>query len=138
MDSQSFFNAIIIIVGIIFAIAQWRNGRNKSAIDALSQANGTIDLLTKRADAFGNELEEMKKMHHDNELKIAKLEESNKHKDQLIDQYFAIITNRNPKLEETLLQVRDFLEVLTKNIAAATVAATTLPTGTKVTVETPK
>ena len=105
-------NICIAIGGVIFAIGQWRNGRSKKESDALSTANSTIDLLSKRADAFQKELEDMRKMHHENEIKIAKLEEVNKHKDALLEQYLRIISNRNPELEETLKQVRDFLEAL--------------------------
>ena len=117
---QIFLNTITAVGVIIYAIAQVRNGRSKKESDALASANGTIDLLTKRADAFSAELETMKKLHRDNEINIAKLEEASKHKDLLLEQYLKIITNRNPELENTLKEVRNFLEELNKKIGNGT------------------
>lgn len=113
---QAFISTLLTIGIIMYAIGQWRGGRVKKNDDAISSANQTMDLLKKQADAIQKDLDGAKQHIRDNEIQIAKMEESIKHKDMLLDQYFKIITNRNPDLEQTLKDVRFFLESLNKKI----------------------
>src|SRR5579862_7685880 len=109
--------AILGTVGVvIFGIAQWRNGRTSASQKQAQDAADTVALLKTRTDTLEKQLDEATKKIHDNEIAMAKMEEAMKHKDALIDQYFKIITNRNPDLEKTLEQVRDFLAALNEKI----------------------
>ncbi len=114
MDGFSVFLQTIIAVGVVFyAIGQWRNGNHNKNAEDISEANSTISVIKARADAFQSELEEAKRLHRENHDEIIRLQEALKHKDQMLEQYLKIITNRNPDLEVTLKEVRNFLEILT-------------------------
>lgn len=114
------FDILLGLGAIAFVFGQWRNGRRESKAETVSAYNGTIELLKSQISALeskSNQAEQENKSNHD---EILKLQEAIKHKDQQIDQYLKIITNRNPQLEETLKQVRDFLEVLNKKMVTGT------------------
>ena len=109
-------NIIVILGGLIFVIAQWKNGKGVKNAGDISIANSTIDLIQKQANAIGVELEKAQKqikLDHDD---IIRLQEANKHKDQLLKEYMTIITNRNPELEVVLKDVRNFLDALNRKI----------------------
>jgi len=117
MEGYSAFLSTILSIGILtYAIGQWRAGRRQNKTDDINTANSTIDLLNKRATAIEKELDLAKTHIRESEINIAKLEEALKHKDATIDLYFKIITNRSPELEQTLKDVRNFLEALNKKI----------------------
>jgi septal ring factor EnvC (AmiA/AmiB activator) len=118
MEGFSIFLQTVIALGVIvYGFGQWRSGQSVKNSEDITSANGTIDLLKARADAFEAELKEAKKLHQSNHDEIIRLQEANKHKDKQIDEYLKIISNRNPELEKTLKDVRDFLQVLNTKLS---------------------
>jgi len=113
---QTFLETVIAIGIILYGVGQYRAGRAANKSQDAQTASDTINLLSQRADAFRAEIDEAKKQLNAQHDEIIRLQEANKHKDALLDQYMKIITNRNPELEKTLKDVRDFLEALNKKI----------------------
>ena len=101
---------------VVFALAQWRSGRATGKGLNAQTAADTVALLQSSVNAFKGELAEAKKQIHDSELEIVRLQEANKHKDEQIKAYLEIIANRNPDLEQTLTDVRNFLAVLNQKL----------------------
>ena len=120
------FIAFLASVGVIlYGWGQYRNGKSTAAQREAQNAADTVALLNTRTSTLEKQLEEANRKIHENEIQMAKMEEAMKHKDLLIDQYFQIITNRNPDLEKTLEEVLKFLKALNEKIGE----------GTKLTVE---
>lgn len=109
---STFLNTLLVAGVLFYGIGQWRSGRTKKNGEDIASANTTIDLVRKQADALEVELKKANEKIHNNEISMTRLEESIRHKDLLLEQYLNIITNRNPDLEATLKEVRDFLKVL--------------------------
>jgi hypothetical protein len=105
--------AILGTIGVaIFGIAQWRAGKlSGKGLNAQTAAD-TVALLQASVTAFKGELAEAKKEIASQHDEIIRLQEANKHKDDQIAQYLAIIANRNPDLEKTIGEVRNFLAAL--------------------------
>ena len=111
------FVGFLMTVGIIlYGWGQYRNGQSAAGARAAQDASDTVNLLKTRIDILEKELKEHAILHEKNREEIIRLQEQIKHKDVLIDQYFNIITNRNPKLEETLTDVRNFLQALNQKL----------------------
>lgn len=106
-------DAIVAVGVVVFAFAQYRNGKAQGVSTEIATAGGTIDLLQKSVDVLRSELNSAKAdllKEHD---EIIRLQESLKHKDEQIKQYLDILQNRNPEMDA-------FMRFMTK---AATDAA---------------
>ena len=109
--------SILGTIGIaVFAWSQWRSGKVSGKSLSAQTAADTISVLQASVNTFKAELEEAKKKIAEQHDDIIRLQEANKHKDDQISQYLGIISNRNPDLEKTLTQVRDFLAALNAKI----------------------
>jgi predicted RNase H-like nuclease (RuvC/YqgF family) len=120
---QFFLGCLASIGVILYGWGQYRNGKSSAAQRSAQEASDTVALLKTRTDTLEKQLSEQAKQLHDYEIQMAKYEEALKHKDALIEQYFKIITNRNPDLEKTLEEVVKFLKALNEKIGdAATIS----------------
>ena len=120
-NTMETYLAFLGTIGIlVFALAQWRSGKLSGKGLSAQTASDTVALLQASVTAFKTELEEAKKKIAEQHDDIIRLQEANKHKDDQIQQYLSIISNRNPDLEKTLTEVRNFLETLNTKIVDST------------------
>lgn len=113
---QTFISTLLTIGVVFFAVGQWRAGRDAKTGKVIEEASSTIKVLESRANAFEKDLKDARVLHERNREEIIRLQEAIKHKDIQIEQYYKIITNRNPELESVLKDVRNFLQVLSDKI----------------------
>ena len=109
--------SILGTIGIaVFAWSQYRSGKLSGRGLSAQTAADTVALLQASVTAFKTELAEAKKEIASQHDEIIRLQEAVKHKDDQIQEYLKIIANRNPDLEKTLSDVRNFLDALNKKI----------------------
>ncbi len=114
---MTIYLSILGTVGvIIFGVAQWRAGKISGKGLSAQTAADTVALLQASVNAFKTELADAKKEIASQHDEIIRLQEANKHKDDQIQAYLKIISNRNPELEKTLEDVRNFLDALNRKI----------------------
>lgn len=114
---MTIYLSILGTVGvIIFGVAQWRAGKISGKGLSAQTAADTVALLQASVNAFKTELADAKKEIASQHDEIIRLQEANKHKDDQIQAYLKIISNRNPELEKTLEDFRNFLDALNRKI----------------------
>ena len=91
--------AIILIGGVVFAIAQWGNGRSQRKSDTETDAALTIRLVKEARDALEAKLKEQNAIIVQQGKDIAALQAQLQSKDELIERYVQLLQNRNPELE---------------------------------------
>lgn len=91
---------VILAIGVVvFAYAQWRNGKMQGVSNEIVTAGGTIDLLQKSVSVLRGELDETNTKLLKEHDEIIRLQEQLKHKDEQLQQYLQILQNRNPELD---------------------------------------
>ena len=105
---EIFIGFLSFIITCALVWGQYRNGKGIAAQRAAQDANDTVSLLKTRADTFEAQLKDAIAQLTAQHDEIIRLQEANKHKDALIEQYMSIITNRNPDLEKTLVESATF------------------------------
>jgi uncharacterized coiled-coil protein SlyX len=93
MGAQVFFSAVTAMGVVIFAVAQWRNGRYKVDSDAMVNANNTIDILNKRIGAQEDRIKELQLLSTTQKEELARM-------DERVKLYKEVFQNRNPEMVE--------------------------------------
>ena len=116
MDWSIFFQGIMAIGIIAFSIGQFVTGKKEVKIADVDNANSTVRLFKDRADLLEKDLRILRNEFEAYKKETLIKEESNKktiiQQEDLIKTYGAILQNRNPELENTLKEIRDYLKLL--------------------------
>lgn len=92
---------------VIFGVAQWSNGRNSASVETVQTYK---DLLEARERKYQASQDSMQTQINDLSAKIGEYKGLITGKDQQIADYKQIFENRNPKLEEILTKMSNFME----------------------------
>lgn len=118
---------IVAMAGLFAGIGYYRQGKNEAKGSETKSANETVELFKNRADGLEKEFKEYKikadtdfnKLRSEFEsYKKEMLIKEDSHKktidqqENLLKTYASILQNRNPELESTLKEIRDFLKML--------------------------
>lgn len=115
-SAQTIMTAIILVGGIVFAIAQWGNGRSQRKSDVETEAAMTIRLIKEARDALEAKLKEQNLIVIQQGKDIASLQAQIKAKDELIERYVLLLQNRNPELESYMKSSMESLKEISDGI----------------------
>lgn len=112
----SLVGIIISIAGLFAGIGYYKQGRNDAKSSETQSANETVELFKNRSDGLEKELHALRK-DFESYKKEAQLKEDGYKKtitqqEDLIRTYSDVLKNRNPELEKTLGEIRDYLKEL--------------------------
>lgn len=103
---QDIIEGILAIGVVVFAIAQWRNGRNTLNTETVQTYKDLLEVTEKK---YLQKQEDMQKQINDMSTKMGEFKGLIAGKDAQIADYKQIIENRNPNLEKILNQMVEFM-----------------------------
>jgi len=111
---QFVVEAVLAIGVIIFAIAQWRNGRSQAGIETIQTYKELLDATEKK---YAARQEAMQNQLNEQATKLGELRGILSAKDEQIKILREILENRNPELQKILNQVLKFMEAVDKRLS---------------------
>lgn len=107
---------IVSLAGLFAGIGYYKQGKADAKGSEVNSANDTIELFKNQAEGFKADLRKIQNDFDNFRKEVAVKEEAYKktisQQEDLIKTYAAILQNRNPELEATLKEIRDFLKSL--------------------------
>lgn len=97
--AQIGLEVLLAIGGIIFAVAQWKNGKDSGNSSDMATANDTIQILQRSVDTMRQQVKELTEALAKDHDEIIRLQEQLKHKEEKIEEYQKIFEHRNPELD---------------------------------------
>ena len=112
----SFCAIVVSLAGLFAGIGYYKQGKNDRRSSDVNSANSTVKMFKDRADILDTELKQLRADFEAYKKEVTIKEEAYKktvaQQEDLIKTYGAILQNRNPELEATLKEIRDFLKEL--------------------------
>lgn len=112
---QNIIEAIGAVGVVVFAVAQWRNGRSVLSTETVQTYKDLLDATEKK---YAQKQDEMQKQLNDQATKLGELTGILSTREKQIADYKQILENRNPNLEKILSELVHFMEQVDARLTA--------------------